>query len=216
MNATDNQPYNRVVFWRLTEIAKEIAAATAQQPVNAATLAKRFEITSKTVHRDIEFLRDFLGHQIEYRADCYTWFYTAPPPPMLRISIGRIKTGPSAAQAQVMNAILCEAARLFELTPEEIVGRGQGARHCWARHATMAYAYEFNHCSCEAVGQHFGGRDHAGVLHAIKRIKIMDTKAPPPIVAIIHRLRARLKELGLTERPSPHSAIRNPQSAFES
>ncbi len=46
--------------------------------VNASTLAKEWECTTKTIHRDLEFLTDRLGHDIVYDASRYTFYYRTP------------------------------------------------------------------------------------------------------------------------------------------
>jgi biotin operon repressor len=50
------------------------------EPVNATTMAKDFDVSTKTINRDIEFLRK-LGHDITYKASLHTYSYVEIPPP---------------------------------------------------------------------------------------------------------------------------------------
>ena len=51
------------------------ALATGKFP-NASSLAKEIEVVAKTVHRDLEFMRDRLGLPIEYDASRLGFYYT--------------------------------------------------------------------------------------------------------------------------------------------
>ncbi len=46
--------------------------------VNASRLAREWECSTKTIHRDIDFLRDRLAHDIAYDAARYTYYYRSP------------------------------------------------------------------------------------------------------------------------------------------
>lgn len=37
-----------------------------REPFNAATVAEHFEVTTKTIHRDIEFMKDRLGFEFRF------------------------------------------------------------------------------------------------------------------------------------------------------
>src|ERR1700683_4014369 len=43
---------------------------------NATTLSREIEVATKTIHRDIEFMRDRLGLPIEYNSARMGYFYT--------------------------------------------------------------------------------------------------------------------------------------------
>src|SRR5436305_4160353 len=45
---------------------------------NAATLGRNMEISTKTVHRDVEFMRDRLALPIEWNGARNGYYYTAP------------------------------------------------------------------------------------------------------------------------------------------
>lgn len=75
------QDRTRPVIARLVFIKCEILKG--KPPVNAVTLAKKWECHRKTIDRDLEFLRDRLGHEIEYDAAAHTLRYTKAPEPVL-------------------------------------------------------------------------------------------------------------------------------------
>lgn len=55
---------------------------------NCSTLAKRFEVTSKTIQRDIDFMRDSLGAGLEYDDAHHGWVATDTFPELPGIVIG--------------------------------------------------------------------------------------------------------------------------------
>jgi chromosomal replication initiator protein len=58
----------------------------------------------------------------------------------------------------------------FGLTPEELVSAGRAARLAWPRQLAMYVARELTRSSLPAIGQAFGGRDHATVHYACRRV----------------------------------------------
>jgi len=63
-----------------------------EQPVNCQQLGKDFEVSYKTIQRDLDFMRDRLNLPIEYDATCYTFRYTETVEafPLLQVSEGEI------------------------------------------------------------------------------------------------------------------------------
>jgi proteasome accessory factor B len=63
-----------------------------EQPVNCQQLGKDFEVSYKTIQRDIDFMRDRLNLPIEYDATSYTFRYTETVEafPLLQVSEGEI------------------------------------------------------------------------------------------------------------------------------
>ena len=59
---------------------------------NCTKLAKLLEVSTKTVSRDIEFMRDQLGLPVEYDAKLYSWRYTYPVKnfPTVQVSEGEL------------------------------------------------------------------------------------------------------------------------------
>lgn len=72
---------NLAGFWRLCEIHRLISQGTYP---NCPELAKKLEVSLRTVERDIERLRDLFGAPVEYDRVRKGYYYTAPfeLPPM--------------------------------------------------------------------------------------------------------------------------------------
>lgn len=63
-----------------------------ERPVNCQQLGREFEVSYKTIQRDLDFMRDRLNLPIEYDATRYTFRYTEPVEafPLLQVSEGEI------------------------------------------------------------------------------------------------------------------------------
>ena len=59
---------------------------------NATTLALELEVCTKSIHRDVEFMRDRLGLPLEYDGQRYGYFYTQEVSsfPTLQITEGEL------------------------------------------------------------------------------------------------------------------------------
>ena len=68
--AEEAWPEHRKAFARLIELVGLLAS---KQPANARTLAAKFHTSTKTISRDIDFLRNRLGAQINYVRDRWTY-----------------------------------------------------------------------------------------------------------------------------------------------
>jgi predicted DNA-binding transcriptional regulator YafY len=67
-------------------------AITSGKYPNATTLARDIEVVTKTIHRDIEFMRDRLGLPVEYDSRRYGYYYTEEVSafPTLQITEGEL------------------------------------------------------------------------------------------------------------------------------
>src|SRR3989442_14445030 len=65
-------PLPRHVLLRLVRIDGELRS---KRWPNAATLARLLEVTERTIHRDIDCLRDQLGAPIEYDSSRHGYYY---------------------------------------------------------------------------------------------------------------------------------------------
>lgn len=76
---------SRPAMWRVMEIHKIIRAGRFP---NCTTLAAEIEVSSKTVQRDISFMRDQLGLPLEYHVTKHGYYYTQEVHefPMLQLS----------------------------------------------------------------------------------------------------------------------------------
>ena len=65
---------------------------TNERPVNCQQLGREFEVSYKTIQRDLDFMRDRLNLPIEYDAAKYTFRYAEPVEafPLLQVSEGEI------------------------------------------------------------------------------------------------------------------------------
>jgi chromosomal replication initiator protein len=61
-------------------------------------------------------------------------------------------------------------AESFALTTEELISPVRTARVAWPRQVAIHLARELTGASLQAIGDAFGGRNHATVLHACKRV----------------------------------------------
>jgi proteasome accessory factor B len=82
-------PHSRPPLERMMRIHQAIAAGGYP---NATTLAREIEVVTKTIHRDVEFMRDRLGLPIEYDSRRYGYFYTEEVSafPTLQITEGEL------------------------------------------------------------------------------------------------------------------------------
>lgn len=80
-------PMSRPPLERMMRIHNAIASG--DHP-NASSLALEFEVSTKTIQRDIDFMRDRMGLPIEYCARSYGFRYTEPVDafPTLQITEG--------------------------------------------------------------------------------------------------------------------------------
>lgn len=76
MKNTKKKDYreNKLKFWRILQIDEEIR--TGKFP-NTKDLAKKLEIGTRTIERDIEFMRDMYDAPIEYNSKQGGYFYTS-------------------------------------------------------------------------------------------------------------------------------------------
>ena len=70
----------RSVIARLNHVAITIAAGRGP---TSGDLARQWECNLKTIHRDIEFLRDRLSHDLYYDQSRHGWFYRQPAAPII-------------------------------------------------------------------------------------------------------------------------------------
>ncbi|HEV2329209.1 MAG TPA: hypothetical protein VGY56_10515 [Verrucomicrobiae bacterium] len=66
---------SRVAIWRMNCISFRLRAGL---PFNLRDLARKIEVGEKTLRRDMEFMRNFLGYDVRYSQSKRTW--TGKPP----------------------------------------------------------------------------------------------------------------------------------------
>lgn len=77
-SATFNAP--RTAIFRMTVIRRHLLRG---EWFNAVSMAGKLETSSKTVHRDIEFMVDSLGYQIRFDSASNGYVGHVPPTPVL-------------------------------------------------------------------------------------------------------------------------------------
>jgi chromosomal replication initiator protein len=93
-----------------------------------------------------------------------------------------------------IEAIQTAVADYYALTPEELVSPSRAARIAWPRQIAIHLARDLSTASLQAIGSAFGGRNHATVLHACKRVSERlhnDQQAVDQIAQIHAQLRGR-------------------------
>jgi chromosomal replication initiator protein len=75
------------------------------------------------------------------------------------------------AQHAAPEQITAAVASSFSLTPDDLVSSSRRARISWARQVAIYLCRELTDLSLDRIGQSFGGRNHATVLHACKRVQ---------------------------------------------
>jgi chromosomal replication initiator protein len=79
---------------------------------------------------------------------------------------------PRAQPAAVTIAGIQEAvAAHYDVTVAELKSAGRAARLSWPRHLAIHLSRELTGASLQTIGEAFGGRNHATVLHACKRVE---------------------------------------------
>jgi chromosomal replication initiator protein len=83
------------------------------------------------------------------------------------------------------------AAEFFDISVEELVSPGRAARIAWPRQVAIQLTRELTGLSLQEIGDAFGGRNHATVLHACKKVsERVDTS--PEAVDNLRELRGLL------------------------
>lgn len=82
----------------------------------------------------------------------------------------------------------------FQLSTYELTSPSRTARVAWPRQVAIYLAKELTDCSLSAIGQAFGGRSHATVMHACKRVAdrvLGDEEAASQVERLTRELRVR-------------------------
>lgn len=75
-----NRLTGRPAFERIVWIAQQFRSG---ERLNCNDIARRFECSTKTAFRDIEFLRDRLAYELEYERDSHVYRLTNEPEPLV-------------------------------------------------------------------------------------------------------------------------------------
>jgi chromosomal replication initiator protein len=77
---------------------------------------------------------------------------------------------PRANRSLSILEIQASVANRYDLPVDELLSAGRSARVSWPRQVAMHLAHELTSASLQEIGAAFGGRHHATVLHACKRV----------------------------------------------
>lgn len=69
-----------------------------------------------------------------------------------------------------VDAIQASVASHYDLTVAELISSSRAARIAWPRQIAIHLARELTDCSLKALGEAFGNRNHATIVHACKRV----------------------------------------------
>lgn len=73
----------------------------------------------------------------------------------------------------IIERIINEVARYYEVTPADVKSNKRAAQISLARQASMYIIREVTQISMAAIGEEFGGRDHSTVVYALNQVKNM-------------------------------------------
>jgi chromosomal replication initiator protein len=76
----------------------------------------------------------------------------------------------SISSVPTVAGIQATVASYYELSVPELISASRAARIAWPRQVAIHLVRELTHASLHAIGAAFGGRNHATVLHACKRV----------------------------------------------
>jgi chromosomal replication initiator protein len=110
------------------------------------------------------------------------------------------QAAPAATAVQVsMTTVQSAVAAAYGLTVEELISPARTGRIAWPRQIAISLARELTGASLAAIGAAFGGRNHATVLHACKRVAQRMSEDPQAVVEIDELARALRRDVG--DRP---------------
>jgi chromosomal replication initiator protein len=104
-------------------------------------------------------------------------------------------TSDSLTIAEIQTAV----ASYFEISVPELVSASRAARLAWPRQIAIHLSRELTDASLQALGHAFGGRNHATVLHACKRVSdrlAHDPHAAADVAELTRRLTAQQSDRG--------------------
>ncbi len=76
----------------------------------------------------------------------------------------------TASSTVTVETIQVSVASRYGISVDDLVSAGRAARIAWPRQVAMHLARQLTHASLNDIGAAFGGRNHATILHACKRV----------------------------------------------
>ncbi len=93
-------------------------------------------------------------------------------------------------------------AEAFAISLDDLVSQSRSARLAWPRQVAMYLARELTDQTLPAIGRAFGGRNHATVIHACRRISERIAQDPDAFAAV-QALTTRLQSAAAAQPPDP-------------
>jgi chromosomal replication initiator protein len=114
----------------------------------------------------------------------------------ITVEVARLALGdpPASAAARVsLERIIEEVTRYYDVRPADLQGRKRNRSVVVPRHVGMYLARKYTHHSLDEIGGYFGGRDHATVINAIRKVT---EEAKGSLAASMVHLEGRLRAAG--------------------
>ena len=87
------------------------------------------------------------------------------------------------------------AAQAFDLPPSDLTGPSRAAVPLQARQLAIYLCREMTDLSLPQIGRQFGGRDHATILNAVRRIEKKEREGDPETRRRLEQLRGEIHRL---------------------
>jgi chromosomal replication initiator protein len=111
--------------------------------------------------------------------------------PLAREVLDEIHPAGRSSGRTTIDEIQAAVADSFQLSREELISESRAARVTWPRQLAIQLSRDLTGESLQAIGRAFGGRNHATVMHACKRVADRTTQSPEA-AADLARIRALL------------------------
>ena len=147
------------------------------QPPNVETREAILRQRAKDQHLDIAYLAENISGNVRFLENAITKL-TAQASVMhhdIDMSLARRAVSeilPTIRRRVNVNSIIQTVSQHFDIPAEKLTEPGRGTQEVSkARQIAMYLTKELSTLSLQGIGQHFGGRDHATVIHANKTVK---------------------------------------------
>jgi chromosomal replication initiator protein len=110
---------------------------------------------------------------------------------------GMYPVSKSSGASPSISDVQATVASYYDLAVSELISPSRAARIAWPRQIAIQLARELTDASLNEIGQSFGGRNHATVLHACKRVAerlITDQQATAELAELGTKLRSTQRD----------------------
>lgn len=117
--------------------------------------------------------------------------------------ISELSSRTISGHAPVRAEIVAFTAHAFNVSVVDLLSRERTQHLSIARTVAMALCREFTECSLQEIGHYFS-RDHGTIIHAIKRLSVIESK--PDYANLVRAIRSKLASSDKVSKTSVHSA----------